>query len=113
MTATVLLLTGFVVFYSSSHDMPAIPAGYYGIATLHEEWLGWTGTLTIDGQEWPVIVCDYTHPDDVALVQGRGIIAEVSWQHAGEIPHLRRNGRLFGRLWLQAPGEVTECPQPL
>ena len=105
-----LILSGQVAHYGPTHDMAAIaarqgvtiPPGYVGIAHWDKEKLGWTGTLTVAGRTYPVVVVDYTHPDDLALVQARDIIAEVDWPTACALG-LDHVGRLPGTLILRAP----------
>jgi len=86
MTLTAIILTGAIVMYAPAwgdltpiatfHGV-VVPADHYVIAHWDRDKLGWVGTLTIAGQSWPVVVGDYTHPRDVALVRERDIIAEV------------------------------------
>ncbi len=110
MTRTLLILTGQVCYYGASHDMAAIaerqgvhiPAGRVGIAHRDEAMLGWMGTLTIGGAVLRVVVVDYTHPDDMALVVRRDIIAEVDYATAAALGMLEV-GRLPGTLILWPP----------
>ena len=110
MTLTILLLTGQIAYYGASHDMAAIaarqgvtiPAGYVGIAHYDRDKLGWVGTLSVGGTCLRVVVVDYTHPDDLALVRRRDIIAEVDYATATAL-NMLTVGRLPGTLILWPP----------
>ena len=113
MTLTlVLTLTGLACYYGPGHDMGniaayrglTIPPGHYGIAHWDEDKLGWPGVLWAGGAAFDIVVVDYTHPRDLAYVRDEmNFIAEVGWNHAGEITGLRYDGKVPAVLQLWPP----------
>ena len=78
---------GRCVYYSPAYDWDVIaqrnnvtiPVGRAPIARPDCGQLGSTGTLYLGDLALPFVVADCTAPEDLALVQGRGIVAEVPY----------------------------------